>query len=129
MVAGLGFVIALCLWWIYLDLAETSVVGRGALGLVYLYSHFPLLAGVAALGEGTELAVSEAAHAGLSAATRSALEGGVGAFALSLAGPPPRSRVDLDARLHLRRTDQPRGARAHPGGSRGASHRCGSPQL
>ena len=44
-VGGLGFVIALCLWWIYFDLADTSVVGRGVLGLVYVYSHFPLLAG------------------------------------------------------------------------------------
>jgi len=31
-VGGLGFVIALCLWWIYFDLADTSVVGRGRSG-------------------------------------------------------------------------------------------------
>jgi low temperature requirement protein LtrA len=37
-VAVLCFVIALCLWWIYFDLADTSVVGRGALGLVYVYA-------------------------------------------------------------------------------------------
>ncbi len=85
LVAGLCFVITLALWWIYFDLADTSVVGRGALGLVYVYAHFPLLAGVAAFGEGTRLAVTEAAHASLSAATRWALAGGIGAFALSLA--------------------------------------------
>ena len=82
---ALCFVIALCLWWIYFDLADTSVVGRGALGLVYVYSHFPLLAGVAAFGVGTKLAIGEAVQAGLSAGTRWALAGGIGAFALSLA--------------------------------------------
>jgi low temperature requirement protein LtrA len=84
-VAGLGFVIALCLWWIYFDLADTSVVGRGALGLVFVYGHFPLLAGVAAFGEGTKLAITGAAQHGLGAGARWALAGGVGAFALSLA--------------------------------------------
>jgi low temperature requirement protein LtrA len=84
-VAGLGFVISLALWWVYFDLADTSVVGRGALGLVFVYGHFPLLAGVAAFGVGTKLAIIEAAHAGLDAGTRWALAGGIGAFALSLA--------------------------------------------
>jgi low temperature requirement protein LtrA len=84
-VAGTCFLIALCLWWIYFDLADTSVVGRGALGLVYVYSHFPLFAGVAVLGAGTKLAVIHASHPGLSAGIRWALAGGVGAFALSLA--------------------------------------------
>lgn len=69
-VASLGFVIALCLWWIYFDLADTSVVGRGALELVYVYRHFPLLAGVAAFGEGTKLAIVGAAQPTLSAGTR-----------------------------------------------------------
>ena len=84
-VAGLCFVVVLCMWWIYFDLVDTSVVGRGALGLVYVYSHFPLLAGVAALGAGTKLAITHAAQAGLAAGIRWALAGGVGAFALSLA--------------------------------------------
>jgi low temperature requirement protein LtrA len=84
-VGALGFVIALCLWWIYFDLADTSVVGRGALGLVYVYSHFPLLAGVAAFGEGTKLAIAQAGQPSLAAGTRWALAGGIAAFALSLA--------------------------------------------
>jgi low temperature requirement protein LtrA len=84
-VAGICFVIALCLWWIYFDLADTSVVGRGVLGLVFVYGHFPLLAGVAAFGDGTRLAITEAAQPGLGAGTRWALAGGVGVFALSLA--------------------------------------------
>jgi low temperature requirement protein LtrA len=84
-VAGLGFVISLCLWWVYFDLADTSVVGRGVLGLIFVYGHFPLLAGVAAFGVGTRLAIVEAAHTGLAAGTRWALAGGIGTFALSLA--------------------------------------------
>ena len=85
LVAGLGFVIALCLWWIYFDLADTSVVGRGVLGLVYVYSHFPLLAGVAAFGVGTKLAITQMPATGLTAAARWALAGGMAAFVISLA--------------------------------------------
>lgn len=84
-IAAVCFVVALCLWWIYFDLADTSVVGRGAMGLVYVYGHFALLAGVAVFGEGTKLAIAQAAHAGLTASARWGLAGGVGAFALSLA--------------------------------------------
>jgi low temperature requirement protein LtrA len=84
-VAGMCFVVALCLWWIYFDLADTSVVGRGALGLIFVYVHFTLLAGVAAFGEGTKLAVMHAAQPGLGAGARWALAGGVGSFAVSLA--------------------------------------------
>ncbi|HUA43963.1 MAG TPA: low temperature requirement protein A [Solirubrobacteraceae bacterium] len=85
LIAAVCFVIALCTWWIYFDLADTSVVGRGALGLVYVYSHFPLLAGVAAFGVGTKLAIGQAVQPGLSAGTRWALAGGISAFALALA--------------------------------------------
>jgi low temperature requirement protein LtrA len=83
--AAVCFVIALCMWWIYFDLADTSVLGRGRLGLVYLYAHFPLLAGVAMFGAGTKLAITEASHAGLTVGVRWALAGGVAAFALALA--------------------------------------------
>jgi low temperature requirement protein LtrA len=82
---GICFVIALCLWWIYFDLADTSVVGRGMLGLVYLYAHLPLFPGVVAFGAGTKLAILEADAAGLEAATRWALAGGIASFALALA--------------------------------------------
>jgi low temperature requirement protein LtrA len=83
--ATCGLAIGLCLWWIYFDLADTSVVGRGALGLIYVYSHFILLAGVASFGEGTKLAIIHGAQPGLNAGARWALAGGVAAFALSLA--------------------------------------------
>ena len=44
-VAGVCFVTALAIWWIYFDLADTSVVGRGTLGFVYTYGHFLLFPG------------------------------------------------------------------------------------
>jgi len=84
-VGTICFVAALCFWWIYFDLADTSVLGRGALGLVFVYAHFPLLAGVVAFGEGTALAIAHAGQPSLSAGARWAMAGGIGAFALSLA--------------------------------------------
>ena len=106
-VGGLCFVVALSLWWIYFDLADTSVVGRGALGLIFVYAHFSLLGGVAAFGEGTKLAIMDAAGPSISAGARWAMAGGVAAFALSLAVIHLGGRVDLAAR-----SDIPRPARA-----------------
>jgi low temperature requirement protein LtrA len=83
--ASACFLIALCLWWIYFDLADTSVLGRGVLGVIYIYAHFPLLAGVAMFGAGTKLAITDAADATLGPAARWALGGGIAAFALALA--------------------------------------------
>lgn len=84
-VAVASFGIALCLWWIYFDLADTSVVGRGLLGLVYMYLHIPLLAGVAAIGAGTKLAITHADAARLGAGARWAIGGGLACYLLSLA--------------------------------------------
>jgi low temperature requirement protein LtrA len=83
--AGACFVTALCLWWIYFDLADTSVVGRGTLGLVFVYGHFPLYPGIAAFAAGTTLAITDVDQASLEAGARWALTGGLAAFALALA--------------------------------------------
>ena len=83
--AGACFVTALCLWWIYFDLADTSVIGRGTLGLIFLYGHFPLFPGIAAFGAGTTLAITHADQAGLGAGARWALAGGLAGFVLALA--------------------------------------------
>jgi low temperature requirement protein LtrA len=82
---GACFVTALAMWWIYFDLADTSVVGRGTLGLVFAYGHFPLFPGVAAFAAGTTLAITHADHPALEAGARWALAGGLSAFILSLA--------------------------------------------
>jgi low temperature requirement protein LtrA len=83
-VAGFCFVIALCLWWIYFDLADTSVVGRGMLGLVFLYGHFPVFPGVVAFGAGAELAITHATDPGLDVGVRWAFAGGLAGFLLGL---------------------------------------------
>jgi low temperature requirement protein LtrA len=84
-VAIAGFTIGLCVWWIYFDLADTSVVGRGVLGLVFVYVHFPLLAGIAALGAGTKLAITHADAPALGAGARWAISGGLACYMLALA--------------------------------------------
>jgi low temperature requirement protein LtrA len=84
-VAVACFLTALSVWWIYFDLADTSVVGRGVLGLVFTFGHVPLFCGIAAFGAGTKLAIVDATNPGLEAGTRWALAGGIASFALSLA--------------------------------------------
>jgi len=84
-VATCGMVIGLCVWWIYFDLADTSVVGRGVLGLVFIYAHFPLLGGVAAVGAGIKIAITQADAASLGAGARWAISGGLACYLLSLA--------------------------------------------
>jgi len=84
-IAVAGFVVALCLWWIYFDLADTSVVGRGVLGLVYVYVHILLFAGVAALAAGTKIAITDADASTLEAGARWAMCGGLACYLLALA--------------------------------------------
>ena len=117
-VGGLCFVVALCLWWIYFDLADTSVVGRGALGLVFVYCHFPLLAGVAAFGAGTKLAIEHAAQAG--AGGRCALGAGGRDRGIRVVSrrAPPRGRMDLASRPDVPRPDRTGCARDRAGGGR-----------
>ncbi|HEX4563079.1 MAG TPA: low temperature requirement protein A [Solirubrobacteraceae bacterium] len=83
--ATCGLAIGLCLWWIYFDLADTSVVGRGLLGLVFVYAHFLLLAGVAAVGAGIKIAITHANAPSLGAGARWAICGGLALYLLSLA--------------------------------------------
>jgi low temperature requirement protein LtrA len=68
-------------------LAGVYLVGYGSttVGLVFVYAHFSLLAGVAAFGEGTKIAIMDAVRTSVSAGARWAMAGGVAAFALSLA--------------------------------------------
>jgi hypothetical protein len=53
------------------------VVGRGRLGLVYVYGHFPWLAGVTVFGVATKLVIAEAGYPGLGGGARWTLAGGV----------------------------------------------------
>jgi low temperature requirement protein LtrA len=85
MVAVASFLAALSLWWIYFDFADTSVLGRGMMGLVFMYTHFPLFAGVAAFGAGVKVAIHHSHAAHLDAGARWAVCAGIAAYLLSLA--------------------------------------------
>jgi low temperature requirement protein LtrA len=84
-VAAFTFAIALCVWWIYFDFADTSVIGRGRMGLVFVYGHFVVWGGVALIGAGTELAITHATEPELSSSARWALAIGLAGYLLSLA--------------------------------------------
>jgi low temperature requirement protein LtrA len=84
LVSAASFTVAASLWWIYFDFADTSVIGRGVMGLVYVYGHVPLLIGVATVGVGTKLAIHDAAEGHLTAGTRWALCAGLAAYLLAL---------------------------------------------
>ncbi len=56
-----GFVAAAALWWLYFESLDSSMVARGvAAGLTFTYAHFPLVAGLAAVGVGVKLAILSA---------------------------------------------------------------------
>jgi low temperature requirement protein LtrA len=56
-----GFVTAAALWWLYFDFLDASVVRRNVLsGMVFVYSHYFVTAGIAALGVGVKLTILEA---------------------------------------------------------------------
>jgi low temperature requirement protein LtrA len=56
-----GFLAAASLWWIYFEYLDSSVVGRDVLrGMTFVYSHFFVFIGIAAMGVGVRLAVVSA---------------------------------------------------------------------
>jgi hypothetical protein len=117
-VGGLCFVVALCLWWIYFDLADTSVVGRGVIGLVFVYCHFPLLAGVAAFGAGTKLAIVHAADPGPRCRRSLGARGRHRGIRVVVGRDPHRSRMDLLSRSDVLGSDLAGGAGDHAGRGR-----------
>jgi low temperature requirement protein LtrA len=56
-----GFLLAACLWWVYFEYLDSSVVSRDVLrGMTFVYSHFLVWIGIAAMGVGVRLAVISA---------------------------------------------------------------------
>ncbi len=81
-----GFAIAACLWWIYFNFLETSVIIRGIRSVhIYNYGHLPILVGLILVAVGTEHMIEEANHTALSTATRWALCGGVMLYMVAIA--------------------------------------------
>jgi low temperature requirement protein LtrA len=83
--AAATLAIAVSIWWIYFDLADTSVIRRGLRGFIYVYGHLLLYAGVAAFGVGAKLAIQASGTSGLEAGARWALCGGIAAYLVALA--------------------------------------------
>ena len=72
-----GFAIAACLWWLYFNFLETSVIIRGIRSVhIYNYGHLPILVGLILVAAGTQLSIGEANDLALSLATRWSLCGG-----------------------------------------------------
>jgi len=91
-IAVLGFVAAGCLWWVYFDHVDESVISRAVAtnrravirGFAYGYGHLPIFAGLAAAGVGVESAIEHASDNALEAGARAALCGGVAVYLLAL---------------------------------------------
>lgn len=89
--AALGVGIATSLWWLYFDNARGAVVRRDASvrrtwrPTVWIYSHLPLAASLAASGVAMEKAVAEAAHGPMPSGDRWLLLGSLSVVLLSLA--------------------------------------------
>jgi low temperature requirement protein LtrA len=100
-----GFLVAASVWWIYFEYLDASIVGRDVLGgMTFVYAHFPVAIGIAAMGVGVRLAVISAApgdrfdHAGWVVAAGAALcMSGLGVIQL-VTGPVV---VDVDVVLRF----------------------------
>jgi low temperature requirement protein LtrA len=103
--AFVGFVIAAAIWWLYFDFLDASMVSRSVLrGMTFVYAHFFVGAGIAAVGVGVKLAILSAEpgprydHAGWVAAAGVALCM-LGLAAIEIATPPVVFDADVALRL------------------------------
>jgi low temperature requirement protein LtrA len=100
-----GFLAAVGVWWIYFEFFDASVVSRGVFsGMTFVYAHYFVAAGIAAMGVGVRLAVLSAGsgerfdHAGWVVAAGAALcMGGLGV--IQLVTPPAVLDVDVALRF------------------------------
>jgi low temperature requirement protein LtrA len=76
-----AFVVAASLAWVYFDRLGTHLIGSTH----YVYSHFVVYLGLAAVGPGTLLAIEAAGNSALPAGARAALCGGTALYLLGLA--------------------------------------------
>jgi low temperature requirement protein LtrA len=101
-----GFVIAASIWWLYFDFLDAAAVVTRNIrsGITFVYAHYFVAAGIAALGVGVKLAILAAepgpryGDIGWVAAAGTALCMG-GLAAIQLATPP--ALVDTDVVLRL----------------------------
>jgi low temperature requirement protein LtrA len=75
-----AFVVAAALAWVYFDRLGTDLIGS----TLYVYAHFVVYLGLAAVGPGTLLAIEAADDSALPAGARAALCGGAALYLLGL---------------------------------------------
>ncbi|MBA2519709.1 MAG: low temperature requirement protein A [Chloroflexia bacterium] len=87
LVAGLGFVIAATIWWLYFSLFRSMPLDHGFRGrFVWAQGHLLIFAGIAAAAVGIEFAVEAASHgAALTLVDRLPLGAGLAAYLTAMA--------------------------------------------
>jgi low temperature requirement protein LtrA len=78
-----GFLAVACLWWLYFDRIDDGTVRSVLRGLIWNYTHLPLLAALVSVAVGTEFAVRESATGTLERSTTLALGGGTALYLLA----------------------------------------------
>jgi low temperature requirement protein LtrA len=99
--AGGGFLLVAGLWWLYFDRLDEGTVRSVLRGLVWNYTHLPLLAGLVSVAVGTEYAILDAAGGQLERSTTAALGGGTALYLLSTVVIGLAVRRGSDRRLSL----------------------------
>jgi low temperature requirement protein LtrA len=82
-----GFLVAAALWWIYFDFLDEAAVSRRGIfsGLVYVYMHYFIVVGLAALGAGVKMGILAAGGDDHYSGTAWVLCGGLAMTMLGLA--------------------------------------------
>jgi low temperature requirement protein LtrA len=100
-----GFLVAAAIWWIYFEFLDASMVRRSVRsGMTFVYAHYLVAAGIAAVGVGVKLAILSAEAGGRYDDTGWVTAVGAalcmaGLAAIQLATPPVL--LDLDVWLRL----------------------------
>src|SRR4051795_1370954 len=101
MVAGVAFVIACALWWLYFDRIEDNELG-GAIrpNLLFIYGHPALFVALTTVAVGAKFAIEDAGAHALALNERAILAGGVAASVAAITlvqaatlRPPPRTAM------------------------------------
>ena len=103
--AAAGFGIAACVWWVYFDFVEATVVRRDAIvrAFVWGYGHFGVYVGIAAAGVGIELAIDGVAHEHtLDAVERSIFLASLATYFFAIAVMRFNTRLSVDATVIVR---------------------------
>jgi low temperature requirement protein LtrA len=87
-----GFGVALCLWWLYFDHLDVSVIDEALAGgtvdrarsHIWGNGHLFVSAAILAISVGIELAIEEASHATLTQGAGAAMAGGVAVYLVAL---------------------------------------------